>query len=202
MHTMWMLVLLSALAGAIHVAAPDHWVPASVLSWQRRWTPAQSALFAAGALTIHVLLGAAIYFAFDESLRALNPARLFPSSLLFVIAVMLLRGFRFWRIRDVQRVGPHAWWGVLAVLSLLGPCESIIPIFLKSASLGIGYVVPLAAFLLGTIFVGVGLTLTGGFMWNRPHWLIRAFDWANQRLAILPITAGVALGLRYLLRLG
>jgi hypothetical protein len=202
MHTMWVLVFLSALAGAIHVTAPDHWVPTSVLGWQRRWSPARAALFTAFVLTFHVLMGAGIYFAFDEPFRALDPARLFPYSLLMVVAVMLLRGFRFWRIRDVQRVGPNLWWGLVAVMSLLGPCESIIPIFLKSASLGIGYVVPLLAFLAGTISMGVVLTLTGHFMWNRPHWLIRAFDWANQRLAILPITAGVALGLRYLLRLG
>lgn len=202
LHTTWMLVLLSAFAGAVHVTAPDHWVPASILSWQRRWRPSVSVLFAASALTFHVLMGAAIYFAFDDTLRALNPARLFPYSMIFVVAVMLLRAFRFSRIRDVQRVGPHAWWGMAAVMSLLGPCESIIPIFLKSASLGVGYLVPLLAFLVGTVLVGAGLTLTGRFVWNRPLWLIRAFDWANRRLAILPIAAGVALGLRYLLRLG
>lgn len=201
-YTLWMLILLSALAGGIHVAAPDHWVPASILCWQRRWRPPLAALFATAVLTIHVLLGAAIYFAFDDTLKAFNPARLFPYSLAFVVVVTLLRGFRFSRIRDVQRVGNHSWWGMFAVMTLLGPCESIIPIFLKSASLGVGYIVPLVAFLAGTVSVGVGLTLTGRIVWNRPLWLIRAFDWANQRIALLPIAAGVALGLRYLLRLG
>ncbi len=197
-----MLLGLAALAGAIHVAAPDHWVPASILSWQRRWGRARSALFAAIALTVHVLLGAGIYFAFDGPLRAFDPARLFPYSLAFVFVVMVLRGFRFSRIREVQRVGPHIGWAVLAVMSLLGPCESIIPVFLKSATLGVGYVLPLAAFLGGTVTAGVMLTLMGRLMWNRPHWLIRAFDWANQRVAVLPVAAAVALGLRFLLRLG
>ena len=184
------------------MAAPDHWVPASILSWQRRWRPAVSAAFAAAALALHVLLGAGLYFIFDEPLRALNPDRLFPYSLAFVVVVMLARGLRFSRIRDMQRVGPHSWWGAFAVLSLLGPCESIIPIFLKSASLGVGYLLPLLAFLAGTTVAGVGLILFGRFFWDRPLWLIRAFDRANQRAAILPIVVGVALGLRFILRLG
>jgi hypothetical protein len=202
MHMTLMLMLLSALAGAIHVAAPDHWVPASILTWQRRWRPAGTILFVALALTLHVLLGAAVYFAFDDYLRALDPARLFPYALAFVIAVMIVRGFRFSRIRDVQRLGPHSWWGILGVVTLLGPCESIIPIFLKSASLGVGYFLPLVAFLAGTVASGITLALFGRFVWNRPLWLIRSFDWANQRVALLPVAAGVALGLRYLLKLG
>lgn len=153
------------------------------------------------ALTVHVLLGALIYFLLDDTLRALDPEWLFPYSLAFVLAVMLLRGVRFWRIRDVQRAGPNAWWGWLTAMSLLGPCESIIPIFLKSASLGVGYFIPLVAFLAGTVTVGMGLTLFGRFVWDRPMWLIRAFDRANQRLAVLPIAVGVALGLRYLLKI-
>jgi hypothetical protein len=202
MHMLLMLFLLSAIAGAIHVMAPDHWVPASILSWQRRWNPLRAALFSGAMLTAHVLMGAGLYFVFDDQLRELNPARLFPYSLAFVVGLMLLRMLRFSRIRDVQRVGNHAWWGWVAVLSLLGPCESIIPIFLKSASLGAGYLFPLLAFWVGTVSAGVALTLSGRFVWNRPLWLIRAFDWANQRVAVLPIAAGVALGLRYLLRLG
>lgn len=197
-----LLFMLSALAGGIHVMAPDHWVPVSILSWQRRWSPLRAGLFAAVLLTIHVLMGAGIYFIFDDQLRALNPAQLFPYSLAFVVGLMLLRVLRFSRIREVQRIGNHAWWGWFAVISLLGPCESIIPIFLKSASLGVGYLFPLVAFWLGTVCAGVALTLSGRFVWNRPLWLIRVFDWANQRVAILPIAAGVALGLKYLLRLG
>lgn len=202
MHWLTLLVSLSAFAGALHVLAPDHWVPLSILGWQRRWSPRRAALFTAGALTLHVLLGAAIYFVFDGRLRALNPARIFPYSLALVAGVMCLRGLRFSRIRDVQRMGTHAWWGWVAVLSLLGPCESLLPIFLKSASLGVGYLVPLAAFWLGTVSAGVALGLTGRFLWDRPLWLISAFDRANQRLAVLPVAAGVVLGLRYLLRLG
>jgi uncharacterized membrane protein YdfJ with MMPL/SSD domain len=85
---------------------------------------------------------------------------------------------------------------------LLGPCESIIPIFIKAASLGTGYALPLASFLAGTVLTGSVLVLSGRIVWNRPFWLMRAFDWALQRTAVLPVAAGVALGLRLLLRLG
>jgi hypothetical protein len=202
MHdTLLWLLMLSALAGAIHVLAPDHWVPTSILSWQRRWRPSRAALFAAVALSWHVLLGAGIYFALDGELRRLGPGRVFPYSLGLVVAVMCLRGLRFTRLRDVQRMNVHAGWAYFAVLTFLGPCESIMPVFLKSASLGRGYLLPLAAFWLGTVASGVGLVLVGRLIWNRPHWLIGAFDRLNRRVAVLPVAAGVALGLRYLLRL-
>jgi hypothetical protein len=197
-----MLFLLSALAGALHVLAPDHWVPASILSWRRCWSPVRAGLFAAFALTLHVLMGVGVYFLFDEQLKTLDPDRLFPYALALVVGVMLLRGLRFSRIREVQRVGTHSLWGLMAVLSFLGPCESIIPIFLKSSSLGAGYLLPLLAFWIGTVSMGVALVLSGRFVWNRPLWLIRSFDWANQRIAVVPVAVGVALGLRYLLRLG
>ncbi len=152
-------------------------------------------------LGVHVVLGAGAYFLFDNSLRAVEPERLFNYSLGFVALLMALRAWRFSVIRDIQRVGPHLGWATVLVLSLLGPCESIIPIFLKSASLGVGYLTPLAAFLAGTLLAGIPLTLAGPVVWNRPLWLIRAFDRGSQRLAVLPIAVGVMLGLRFLLRI-
>lgn len=202
MQTDLLLILISALAGALHVLAPDHWVPASLLSWQRRWSVAASVAFASLALTAHVLLGAAIYFAFDDWLRQIAPAALFPAAMVFVIGVMVLRSFRFSRLHDVQRLGPHSWWGALSVLLLLGPCESVVPIFLKASSLGAGYLLPLVAFLTGSVLTGCALVVGGRFVWNRPYWLMSAFDRANARLAALPVAAGVTLGLRFLFRLG
>lgn len=197
----WTLILLSALAGAIHVLAPDHWVPASIVGWQRRWSTFRSALYATLMLSLHVLMGAGAYFLFDDQLRTVDSARLFNYSLGFVALLMALRAWRFSMIRDIQRVGPHLGWATTLVLTLLGPCESIIPIFLKSASLGVGYVVPFGAFLAGTLGAGITLTFVGREVWNRPFWLIRAFDRGSQRLAALPVAAGVVLGLRFLLRI-
>ena len=193
-------MLLSALAGAIHVLAPDHWVPASILSWQRRWRAPATALFSTAALVMHVMLGAALYFLLEERLHRLSDTHLLSYALTFVVAVMLVRGLRFSRIHDVQKQG-SSWWGMLGVVSLLGPCESIIPIFVKSSSLGVGYLLPLLAFLAGTVGMGTVLVLGGKWLWNRPLWLPRAFGWVNQRLTVFPVAAGVVLGLRFLLRL-
>lgn len=196
-----MLFLLSLLAGALHVMAPDHWVPASILSWQRRWNGVAVVAFTALVMVIHLAMGIGLYFVFDEWFRALQPAQLFPVAMIFVFGMMILRGFRFSQIHEVQRLGPHSWWGVFSVVSLLGPCESIIPVLIKSSSLGVGYLLPIFAFFCGTVLAGSALVLSGQWVWNRPFWLTRTFDWVNQRVALLPVAASVVLGLRFLLRL-
>ena len=202
MQTSFLLILLSAFAGAVHVLAPDHWIPASIFTWQRRWRTSTSLVFSAMVLSLHVMLGVALYFAVDQWLRQLPQSYLFPIAMIFVFGVMILRGFRFSKIHDIQRLGPHNVWGGLSVLSLLGPCESIVPIFLKASSLGMGYFLPLVSFMAGTVVTGCLLVMSGRFVWNRPFWLMRAFDWMNARVAVLPVAAGVTIGLRFLLRLG
>jgi hypothetical protein len=197
-----MLVALSALAGAIHVAAPDHWVPASILSWQRRWSLWATILFSTLTLTIHLLLGVGLYFILRRAISEIDSSQWFSYSLAFVGVMMGLRALRFSSIRDVQRLGPRSRWGLFAVPWLLGPCESMVPILIKSSSLGLGYWLPFGACLAGTLFTGTVLILSGQFAWNRPFWLTRGLDWVNQRMAVLPIAAGMGLGLRYLLRLG
>ena len=201
MNTLLLLIFLSAFAGGVHVLSPDHWVPASILSWQRRWGAPQTAAFVAMAMAIHVGLGVVLYFALAQWFCLVQPEVLFPVSLIFVFGLMFLRGFRFSQIQNVQRLGPHGIGGVVSVVSLLGPCESIIPVLIKASSMGMGYLLPLAAFLLGTVLAASGLALSGQMVWNRPYLLARTFSWFDTRIALLPVAAGVALSLRFLLRL-
>ena len=201
MHQLTTLVLLSALAGAVHVMSPDHWVPASLFSWQRRWPLSRTLLFVLGALGLHLALGLAVYFALDEWLLSLDSHRMILLSMSMVFGVMVLRAVRFSSIQKVQQLGPHRWWGLLAVLSLLGPCESLIPVLMKSRVLGYGYFVPFLAFSVGTLGTGAGLIASGRMVWNRPFGLTRLLGWVDRRVAVLPVAAGLILGLRFLLRL-
>ncbi len=41
-------ITLSFLAGAAHVLAPDHWMPGSVVAWQRGWGFIKTSLFSLG----------------------------------------------------------------------------------------------------------------------------------------------------------
>ncbi|HUP58255.1 MAG TPA: hypothetical protein VM598_12435 [Bdellovibrionota bacterium] len=97
------LILLSAMAGAVHVLAPDHWFPASLLAWRSGWRNRSLAAFTAVALILHVALGLLIYFAFYDFLHAFASARLFAFTLALVCLVGLIRAFRFAKVEDVFR---------------------------------------------------------------------------------------------------
>jgi hypothetical protein len=192
---------LSVLSGAVHMLAPDHWLPASVVAWQRGWGYRRTVGFAALAHLSHVLLGVLIFFAFDPILLGLDPSRLFRFTLGLVLVVMAIRLVRFSRVREVLRAGPSSAWGIVAVFSLLGPCESVIPILIKSHQLGTGYLLPVAAFVLGSWIAGSSLVLAGRVLWDRPFWLPRSVNWAWRVPAILPVAASLGLGLRAILRI-
>jgi hypothetical protein len=196
-----LMILLSALAGAVHVLAPDHWVPGSILAWQRGWRAPRIALFSVFALGFHVLLGFVIYFLMSDWIAAIDANRLFAFSIAFVAVVTLLRGFRFSRVKEVFNAGRNGVWGLFAVISILGPCESIIPVFVKAGHLGMGYLVPFCAFLFGTVATGTVLMLAGGAVWNRPYLLPRGLQLARHRAAVIPVVAGLALGFRFLLKI-
>ncbi|MCM2277949.1 MAG: hypothetical protein NDJ89_07710 [Oligoflexia bacterium] len=192
--------LLCALAGAFHVIAPDHWVPASLLSWQRGWRSGRAAAFAALAFAAHVALGFLIFLLLGRGIWDLASTNLLSFALVLVAGVAVIRAFRFRRIREVLSSGNNGVWGFFMVFSLLGPCESLIPILIKARSLGAGYVLPLLAFFAGTALSGLLLVFSGRFFWNRPHWLPRGVHAANQRLATVPVVTVVVLGLAFLVR--
>jgi len=198
-HATEMLLVLSMLSGAVHVLAPDHWLPASVLAWKRGWSLRKSAVFAAVILTFHVLLGAAIYFCLEDWLEQIRTPALYGFGVALVFLVMILRLIRFSRIREVLRAGPKSNWGIFAVLSLLGPCESIIPVFIKSGQLRVGYLLPGIAFLFGTLISGWICILLGRTLWDRPLWLPRGVTWAFRRGTLVPVAAGLAVGLGLIL---
>ena len=196
-----MFILLSALAGAIHMVAPDHWIPASLVGWQRSWKLSTLLGASSLALTLHLLAGFVIYLAMTPLLEGINPDRFFLFAVGWVFTIALVRALRYSRIGDVLRTGSNRLQGDWMVLLLLGPCESIIPIFLKAKHLGVGYATPFLAFFLGTLVMGEALIILARSRWNSPLSLSRSIRWANRRRSIVPVVAGVAIGLIFLLRL-
>lgn len=196
-----MFAALSALAGALHVLAPDHWVPASILTWQRGWRPGRTALFTGLIFLAHVLLGIVIYFAFEDLMSQVSGTNLLLFSLILIVAVAAVRGVRFSRIREVLRAGRSGVWGLLMVVSLLGPAECIIPILIKANQLGTGYLLPLVAFFSGTVIAGLILVISGQNLWNRPLLFPRNFQTVNRRFALVPVVATLAIGITLLIKL-
>lgn len=201
-HAVEMFTLLCALAGALHVLAPDHWVPASILSWQKGWKASRVALFSILVFVSHLLLGFLIFFLARPLMEGISSSTLLAFSLTLVALVAIARGMRFSRIREVLRGGQGGIWGVFTVFSLLGPCESIIPVFIKAGHLGTGYLLPFSAFFAGTLVAGIALIFSGRMIWNRPQLLPRALNWSRLRVAVIPVVTGVVVGLTYILKLG
>jgi hypothetical protein len=195
------MIILAAMAGAVHVLVPDRWFPASVVAWQRGWSYRKTALVGFSAFLVHLIAGAGLYFLFKKAFFALSPNVLFWIVLFLVFGVMVFRLFRFLKFRDVFSSKPRGWWGVLAVFVLLGPCEALIPILIKAGQLGIGYVMPILAFSFGTVLVGLAGVLVGRGFWNRPALLPRWMILSDRGIILVPAFVGLAVGLSAILRL-
>jgi hypothetical protein len=196
-----MLILLSAMAGAVHVLAPDHWVPASILAWRQRWSPIQVAAVGSLAFGLHVLVGFLIFACFPDFFLDLASVGLMTFTLAIVGLFSILRALRYWRIGQAFHIGTNRFWGIATMLSLLGPCESIVPVLIKARQMGAGYLVAVVAFGAGSVASGISLILLGRFLWDRPILLPQALAWAYRRRSVLPVSAVVVAGLAYLVSL-
>lgn len=196
-----LLIVLCLLAGAIHVLSPDHWMPTSVLAWQRGWRPLKLTSFIFGAMLAHVFSGFVIFLMFIGFLKNLPIDSLFVLSVLMMTVFTVARGLRFRRISRVYESGPKSQWAIMNTLFLLGPCESIIPVFVKTSQMGMGYLTPFLAFLIGTLFSGYIVIFLGRYGWNRPLVLPRWLAWSQNGMSSLPFAIFVAFGLTVLLQL-
>jgi hypothetical protein len=197
-----LIMALSAMAGAVQVLAPDHWLPLSVLAWQRGWTLVRSLVAAIFSLTLHLAAGVGVFFCLEKILLALESSRLFTFSLVLVFGVLVLRVVRFSRINEVIRTGPASAWAFVSILSLLGPCEAIVPILAKGKLLGMGYLPVIIAFGAGTLLAGSVAVVLGRMAWNKPLYLPRGVQLGYRGTALVPLAAGLAVGLSVILRVG
>jgi hypothetical protein len=188
------LLLFAALAGAVQVVAPDRWMPASVFVWRRGWRLNRIAGFAALIFSVHVLLGALLYFALSRIFWQVSEDYLGIFSLLFLGSIGTIRAIRFSRFREVLYRDPQSGRVVYSLLSLIGPSEMVIPVLMKAHLEGIAILPVLGAFLLGTTAAGLtALSLARG-RWNRPMALPSAVQWAQSRMATVPMAAGAIIG--------
>ncbi len=191
-------IIFFILAGTLHVIAPDHWLPASVLAWQRGWSVLKTIWFCIGIFFAHVLSGYLFYWVFQKCIPSQNSAQLFLLALFLMFAWIVLRVLRLVKLREVFQLGYQGIRGSFTVLFFLGPCEVMIPMFVKAKSLGMGYAVPFTAFLLGTWIAGIFLVLLGRFLWDRPLVLPWGINWIYRRIMAFPLVAGVTVNVLFL----
>ena len=117
------LVLVAFLIGALHMVAPDHWVPLSLLSWQKGWSSRKTRFTTLQLLVSHLITGLLLALVLGQWAAGMAEGDLLLFSLLLVGAVTVVRVFRFSRLQEAFSSGPYSKRGVLAAWSLLGPAE-------------------------------------------------------------------------------
>ena len=188
-QTTLVIVLLAALAGGIHVFGMDHWLPVSVLAWQKGWRVSRTVIFSFIAFFSHVLTGYILYRVLRGGLIDLSDRTLSLVALVIMFILMLARELRFGKMLNLFRVGHQGVSGSFFALSILGPCEILLPFFIKINALGVNAFVPFIAFLGGTWVVGISLVLMGRRRCNRPIWLPLRLNFAQRQGISIPSVA-------------
>lgn len=202
MDSLTALLALSAMAGAIHMIAPDHWFPASTLAWRRGWRTGKVVLFLSVAYAFHLVLGYALFWLFREFWVGAVASRLMDFTIGLIALAALVRSYRFSHVEGLIRSSSLSRWRTWTVLALLGPCESIVPILIKGQQMSVPSHEVLAAFLAGTWIAGILLVFASQRIWNQPERLARWVSLIRGRISPIPVAGLVAVGLIYFLRLG
>ena len=195
----YLIGLLAMIGGALHVLGPDHWIPTSVLAWQKKWTQSQTVVFSMSAFFVHVFWGYLLFLLLQNWMIKRPDSEFLVLALGLMVGMAVVRRTRFPRVQKIFRIGHQGLKGNVAALLLLGPCEIILPIFVKAKLLGVGYIVPFVCFLLGTVAAGVFVVLWGRAQWNRPFALPVELRAILRPRAVLPLVAGVSVGGFFLL---
>jgi hypothetical protein len=193
------LIVFAALAGAVQMVAPDHWMPISVFAWQRGWTVSRTSLIAFPLFLLHVLLGCALYLILQTPLSHVSEKNLAGFTFLLLGGFGLLRAVHFARMGHVIHRNPRwhnkASRGWLPLLFFLGPSEMVLPLLMKAHmdQMDPGFL--LVVFFAATVVSGSMLVGWARLSWNRPSFLPRAVDWCNSKIAAYPVAISAAVGI-------
>lgn len=194
-----LFLVLTGLVGIFHVWSPDHWLPLSVISWQKRWSAPRTVLTWTAACLAHVGLGLALAALVAPLLRWWDAPTLFLLSIALVLVFALLRGRRLVRLQEVLRSGALGRWGLYVSVGLLGPAELMVPIAVKGYQLGFetlasGVLIRAAVvFGLCTWMGGLAAVLYGRARWEVPQALPRALQSVARQVGGVPLFMSVCL---------
>lgn len=199
----WLLLfsILAFVAGAAQTLAPDHWFPLAVMAWQRGWGKRTSLFHTWLLLAVHVFLGAALFFLMEPLWDQWSSKTALRVAIGVVVIGVLVRAYRLVRVREVARAGVSGRWAFYASVSLLGPSEALLPVMVKARELGTGYLLPMAAFGLGTTIVGVYLVFQSRSLMSKPLGLPRVLGWAETSMSVLPTAMALTFGIIFLSRM-
>ena len=192
------LIIFAAFAGAVQMVAPDHWMPASLLSWQRGWRLSRIMVLTFALSLVHVLLGFGLYLLLQPVLARIPESRLSAFTIILIGAVGLVRALRFSPVRQVLHRSSRLGRGLGAVFFLLGPSEMIIPLLMKANMDQMDFGFPIIVFFAATWLTGTVFISVARIYWNRPFALPRSLDWCQSRMALYPWVAAASVGVIFL----
>ena len=191
------MIAVTALLGVFHSMSPDHWVPLSVLSWQRALSTRQllekTAALVAGHLGLALLMAWILMPVVAHS--GLTAASVLRVGALLVAGAVLVRMRRLERMLEVFRGGNHGKGALMTTLSLLGPAESLVPLLLKARIEGHSGL-PVLALYGGLTFATIStLAILGHRLWNDPTRLARGLSLLLKPSFSFPVAAVLGLSL-------
>jgi hypothetical protein len=192
------LILFAAFAGAVQMIAPDHWMPASLLTWQRGWRMSQTILLSLALSLVHVLSGFGLYLLFQPLLGRVAESRLPAFTFILIGVAGIIRALRFSPVRQVLYRSSRLGRGLIAVFTLMGPSEMIIPVLMKAHMDQMDFGFLLVVFFAATWVTGTVFTVMSRAYWNRPSALPRSLDWCQSRMAAYPWVAAASVGIVFL----
>lgn len=190
--------VLTALVGVFHVWSPDHWLPLSVVSWQKRWSFLRTTTVWTLACALHCALGLVLALAAAPALRLWDGSSVFLLSLGLVLLMTLLRSRRLSRLQEVLRSGTLGRWGVYVTIGLLGPAELMLPIAVKGQQLDLSSALlfkAAALFSAATWAAGLGAVLVGRSRWDVPMALPLAVSRSTRQVSSVPFLVSLGVGL-------
>ena len=189
------LILVSFFAGALHVASPDHWLPASVWSWRRGWTSSRTSTFASLFLLNHLAIGLFMFTLFQAVVRlgfsSSDSNTVFGASIAIALLIWGVRIFRFFRLADEFETRSNELWNLAHILLFLGPAETLIPLLTRSVILGWNWQIPFVSFVAGTLISGVPGIVRARWSWNNPITFSNRWENARNPLQLLPAALGI-----------
>jgi hypothetical protein len=179
-----LLLLGAATIGALHTAAPDHWMPFAALGRARGWTPLRTArttiLCGFGHVTVSALLGIISVFLGLGAVKLLGGhLETFATWMLMAFGVIYMiwglhRSFRPAHDHHHHERGLTEW--SLFLLFSADPCVAVIPMIVAAAGEGwpavIAVVVAYELATIGTMVILATAALVGAGVFRAP-WLDR-----------------------------
>jgi len=189
------LWVVTALLGAFHTLSPDHWVPLSVLSWQRGLTRKQIAFQSLQLVALHLALAGGLFVVLSPILSAssLGSATILRIGAALVAAVVVIRMRRLERMVEVFRGGFSGKGALWTTFSLLGPAESLVPLMIKAKADGVTVLGVAGLYGLLTYGTLTGLALLGHRYWSDPTRLARGVSLVLRPSFAFPLAAALGI---------